>query len=176
MSRFKGPDAEESVACNLIPMIDIMFLLLLFFMLGADMSQREIESVKLPIAEQVKEDPKVKEGYETYTVNITHTDVACAAYEKGGHCSAPDHWVIKIKGHEFPDWNQLKAYLLDLAKDHPEPGAQGNPAPSRDAVMIRGDALAPCGMAQRLIETCGAVGLYKVEIGAAKPPPESPPK
>ena len=28
---------------NLIPMIDIMFLLLLFFMLGADMGQRELE-------------------------------------------------------------------------------------------------------------------------------------
>ena len=44
MSRKKG-GAAEHVNPNLIPMIDIMFLLLLFFMLGADMSQRELEEV-----------------------------------------------------------------------------------------------------------------------------------
>ena len=40
MSRFKAQEVEEQVACNLIPMIDIMFLLLLFFMLSAEMTQR----------------------------------------------------------------------------------------------------------------------------------------
>jgi hypothetical protein len=72
-NRFKGPDAEENVACNLIPMIDIMFLLLLF-MLGADMSARELEEVVLPKADQVADESKIKqegEGART-TVNIFH--------------------------------------------------------------------------------------------------------
>ena len=50
MSRFKSVEAEEQVACNLIPMIDIMFLLLLFFMLSADMTQRDTEDLTLPVA------------------------------------------------------------------------------------------------------------------------------
>ena len=49
---FKTIKAEEDVSPNLIPMIDIMFLLLLFFMLNADMSQRELEELTPPIATQ----------------------------------------------------------------------------------------------------------------------------
>ena len=54
---------QELVNPNLIPMIDIMFLLLLFFMLGADMGQRELEEVRLPKAAEVKIDkPEEKDG------------------------------------------------------------------------------------------------------------------
>ena len=56
MTRFRGPEVQEEIPCNLIPMIDIMFLLLLFFMLGADMGQRELEDVILPKALNVKEE------------------------------------------------------------------------------------------------------------------------
>ena len=48
MSRFATPQPEENVSCNLIPMIDIMFLLLLFFMLGADMTVHSIPLVINP--------------------------------------------------------------------------------------------------------------------------------
>src|SRR5258705_13787491 len=102
MSKFKGPDVEESVACNLIPMIDIMFLLLLFFMLGADMSQRELEDVILAKADQVKQESKLKaenEGGRT-TVNIFHkhqTGFTCAAYDAHQVCRENDHWLIAIR-------------------------------------------------------------------------------
>ena len=49
MSRKRSkPSVKEDVTCNLIPMVDIMFLLLLFFILGADMSQREQADLILP--------------------------------------------------------------------------------------------------------------------------------
>jgi biopolymer transport protein ExbD len=160
MSRFKSMDVEENVACNLIPMIDIMFLLLLFFMLSADMTQRTVEDVKLPIAEQAKEDPKQKEGYETTTVNLID--------EGNG-------WVVKIQGKAYPDWAVLKTELSDLAKSSPEP----NPPPgqffSSRAISLRADAAAPYKECQRLIQLCSSVGLYKIEIGAAKPAPDAPP-
>jgi biopolymer transport protein ExbD len=35
--------------------------------------------------------------------------------------------------------------------------------------MIRADADAPYAIIQSVIESCAAVGLYKVEVGAAKP-------
>src|SRR5688572_9440991 len=100
MSRFKSVDVEENVACNLIPMIDIMFLLLLFFMLSADMSQRVTEDMKIPEADMVKEDPKKKEGYETTTVNLVG--------EEGD-------WFVKIAGTGYPDWENLKRALYELA-------------------------------------------------------------
>jgi len=165
MSRFKGGDVEENVSCNLIPMIDIMFLLLLFFMLSADMTQRVAEDIPLPIAEHVKEDPKQKEGYETTTVNLVG--------ENGV-------WFVKIAGTAYPDWGVLKAHFTDLSLNSPDPtnkpGARlndpNNPYYSSRAIMLRADANAPYKEVQRLIQTCAKTGLWKIEVVAVKPPPE----
>jgi biopolymer transport protein ExbD len=153
MSRFKSMDVEENVACNLIPMIDIMFLMLLFFMLSADLSQRQIEDVTLPIAEQAKEDPKEKD-YETTTVNIV---------------GELDDWHIRISGRTFTDWGELKAFLAELAQASPEPGGQPGAFSTSRAIMLRADAKAPYREVQRLIQLCSSVGFYKIEVGAAKP-------
>src|SRR4029453_14009511 len=45
MSSVRRADTEDSVYMNVIPMVDIMFLLLLFFMLTADFGGRELEEV-----------------------------------------------------------------------------------------------------------------------------------
>jgi biopolymer transport protein ExbD len=158
MSRFKSVDVEENVACNLIPMIDIMFLLLLFFMLSADMTQRVAEDITLPIADKVKEDPKQKEGYETTTVNLVTENGA---------------WFVKIAGTAYPDWGHLRATLDDLAKASPEPGNAAGGFFSSRAIMLRAEADAPYKEVQRLIQLCSAVGLYKIEVVAAKPAPDA---
>src|SRR5438477_11697214 len=104
----KQIQSQEGISPQLIPMIDIMFLLLLFFMLGADMGQRELEEVKLPMADGVKEDKDPPAG-ETrpLTVNCYHlaeTDVTCAAYAAGSVCVNDAHWRIGIKGVDYaPD-------------------------------------------------------------------------
>jgi biopolymer transport protein ExbD len=159
MSRFKSVDVEENVSCNLIPMIDIMFLLLLFFMLSADMSQRVNEDMKMPEADMVKEDPKKKEGYESTTVNLV---------------GEMDNWFVKIAGHGYPDWENLKLALHDLAHQAGEEET-GNPAGtyfSTRAIMLRADADAPYRAVQRLIQMCSKAGFYKIEVVATKPPPK----
>src|SRR6187455_2261644 len=85
---------------NLIPMIDIMFLLLLFFMLGADMGQRELEEVMLPKAMSMKEDKENKEKDKNrLTINVYHRyEVKCQAYLKGAVCRDDAHWRTGIKG------------------------------------------------------------------------------
>ncbi|HET6201582.1 MAG TPA: biopolymer transporter ExbD, partial [Planctomycetota bacterium] len=80
MPRFKVPEVQEEVPCNLIPMIDIMFLLLLFFMLGADMGHRDLETVRLPNAENAKTDTQ-QEKDQRLTINANHKEqVTCSAY------------------------------------------------------------------------------------------------
>jgi len=155
MSRFKSQDVEENVACNLIPMIDIMFLLLLFFMLSADMTQRVTEDMTLPIADKAKEDPSEKD-YKTITVNLV---------EEGGE------WFVKIAGYAYKDWNYLRTTLHQFAQDAPEPGATPQKFTSSTAIALRADASAPYKQVQRVIQMCGAVGLYKVETVAVKPSP-----
>ena len=61
-------EVAPAVSPNLIPLIDIMFLLLLFFMLGADMSQHDLEDVRLPGAESAKSDTGA--DVQRLTINV----------------------------------------------------------------------------------------------------------
>jgi biopolymer transport protein ExbD len=154
MGRLKQVESEENVACNLIPMIDIMFLLLLFFMLSADMSQRVTEDIKLPVADMVKEDPKQEEGYKSVTVNLV---------------SENDVWFVKIAGHSYQDWGQLRQALHEFAQAEPELDNAPGAFFSRTAIMLRAESEAPYKEVQRLIQLCSKVGLYKIEVVATKP-------
>jgi len=169
----KQIQTSEGINPQIIPMIDIMFLLLLFFMVGADMGQREFEDVKLPVADQVKpDDNEVGSKGRPLTVNCYHIDereVGCKAYIDGQTCVEESHWKIGIKGIDYaPD--KLKDVLeREAALERNDPA---NPTISEKKVQIRADQSALYGHVQKIMNTCGEVGIYKVEIGAAAPPAE----
>ena len=169
MSRKKS-GAAEHVNPNLIPMIDIMFLLLLFFMLGADMGQRELEEVMLPKAMSMKEDKENKEKDKNkLTINVYHKyEVKCQAYLKGAVCRDDAHWRTGIKGKDYSEPEKLGGYLKKEA-DATRGTDPKNPQVSELKVQIRADASAPYGLAQRAMNTCAKAGIYKVEVGASRP-------
>ena len=168
----KGPSIQEDITPNLIPMIDIMFLLLLFFMLGADMSQRELETVTLPRADQIKEDTKEREKYGRTTINVRLRDESKPAAEwPREYLQDEKNWVIAIRAHAFPDYAALKTQLeaeaqLDL-QEQPDPIAKKRL--SERFVQIRADGMAPYGVVQRIIDVASQVGLFKVEVAASRP-------
>ena len=175
MSRRKPPSVKEDVTCNLIPMIDIMFLLLLFFMLSADMSQREFEDVILPQADQVKEDDAKKNENALTTINVFHRQdsdtFSCPLYAHGATCRDASHWLLSLSGHDYTRAtirDQLKT-LADLDLEPEIDPAAGKQLSARQ-VMIRADRQAPYGDVQALIQICGEVGIYKIEVAAAAPP------
>src|ERR1043165_3680371 len=94
--KVKKNQLKEDISPNVVPMIDIMFLLLLFFMLGADMSQREAIEINIPKAKAVPEPPKEEDPTKrTLTVNIHHATengALCPIHENGGVCREPGHW------------------------------------------------------------------------------------
>jgi len=175
-NRFEPPATEENVGCNLIPMIDIMFLLLLFFMLGADMSQRELEEVVLPKADQVRDEEKTKQASEggRTTVNIFHRhegpDFNCAAYTAGGICRDMSHWLIAIRANYYSldTIAQALDFEAKLEPDESVPAKDGKVLSKRH-VMIRADENSPYGYIQKVIEACAAVGIYRIEVAAARP-------
>lgn len=182
----KQVSADSAVAPNLVPMVDIMFLLLLFFMLGADMGQRELEEVKLPIADSVKEDKQeldaTKPENQRLTINIYHdTQIKCKDYEtEGGVCRDEAHWAIGIRGKDFKEHEALKLELQGLVEIYREktgtqvgPVEPGKPRPACEMkVMIRGDGAALYSYVQRAMNACGDAGIYKIEIGAAQRNPD----
>jgi biopolymer transport protein ExbD len=159
----KKPQGAQHTNPNLIPMIDIMFLLLLFFMLGADMGHRELEDVRLPKADQAKNDPP-NTVENRLTINAHHRDrTDCADYERKRICRDVSHWSLTFRGEDCTDGNKL-ATALARTND-----VSGQPLNER-RVMVRADGAAPFGLAQRAMFACAKNGIYKVEVGAAKPP------
>jgi biopolymer transport protein ExbD len=89
----KQVSADTAVAPNLVPMVDIMFLLLLFFMLGADMGQRELEEVLLPKAEARLDD---RADVDRVIVNV-HRD--------------GERWAVAVRGQDRTAPGALEATL-----------------------------------------------------------------
>ncbi|MFN0060847.1 MAG: biopolymer transporter ExbD [Planctomycetota bacterium] len=172
MGKRKNTSIQEEISPNLIPMIDIMFLLLLFFMLGADMGQRELEEVVLPQALRIKED-KTQVGVkdDRLVINVYHlysTEVPCEQYKNREVCRDSRHWRIGIKGKDYIDPEALIKRLQVETEDYrTDPN---NPLLVERGVMIRGDRSAPFGEVQKAMQCCAKVGVYKIACGAARPP------
>jgi len=143
---------DNPVSINVVTMVNIVFLLLLFIMLGADMSQRVTEDDKGPEIDVVKEDPRKKEGYETTTVNLV---------------GERDDWHVVI-GEQYIDWEHLKITLYELAHQPGEEEAGNAPGTyfSTRVIQLRAAADAPYRNVERLIQMCSKAGFYKVEFVA----------
>src|SRR5438876_139804 len=142
-----GPALQEDLSPNLIPMIDIMFLLLLFLILGADMGTRELEEVALPAARGLTKD---REPGAT-TVNVYHAEaggVACAAFREGGICTERSHWNIGVRGTDY-DPKSIGLLIKSEADLNRDPK---NPAVSERKLMIRADRSAIYEYVQKEIE------------------------
>ena len=172
----KKVSIQEDITPNLIPMIDIMFLLLLFLMIASDMGQRELEVVQLPVAEVVKEDKPDTDSTEAdrLTINVYHlltNQMSCKVYEEGGICREEKHWRMGIKGTDYEDMDKLLA-VLDKEAAVGRKGDPKNPKISERKVMIRADGSAPYGMPQKAMNVCAKAGMYKIDVGAAQPTDE----
>ncbi len=169
MSKRRGaPVPQEDISPNVIPMIDIMFLLLLFLMVAADMGAREYEEVKLPIAKDIKEDKEEKLKDKRLTVNVFHVyerDLRCDAFSGGDVCIDETHWKIGIKGQEYTR-DGVKDFLKARADEKRPPNDLS--APSELRVMIRADQAALYGFVQKVMNGCALAGIYKIEFGAAE--------
>jgi biopolymer transport protein ExbD len=155
-------NAESAVAPNLVPMVDIMFLLLLFLMVGADMGNRELEDVRLPLAKSAAEEKP--EGQEDHlTVNVFHAHEACPAYATTQLCTDRSHWSFGARGVDY-DAEKLRAFLKGVASD--DCVRTGSELPDLH-VRIRADRAALFALVQSAMACCADAKIYKVEIGAA---------
>ncbi len=174
MSKHAPPAVEESVAVNVVPLVDIMFLLLLFLMVGGDMSHRESTEVQLPQADKAVD---VNKDDETpYCVINIHPvrDPTSDADRLTPTFRAITNWQFAIAGIEYPDYfallEQLKLVAERKREDVPLPGTNPPRYLSAVLVTIRADKDAPYGMIQQAMQACAESTLYKIEVGASKPP------
>lgn len=167
MARAAAPVPEESVSPNIVPLLDVMFLLLIFLMIGSDMSVRETADVSLAVASEAKEAPTAQEG-RLATVNVVHRDIVCAAHAEGRACRDASHWAYSMRGEEFGE-DALAAHLALVGQDALEPPDKDGRQFSAVTVSIRCDRNAPYGRVQDALMACSSAGIHRTEVAAAMP-------
>jgi biopolymer transport protein ExbD len=167
------PAVEESVAVNVVPLVDIMFLLLLFLMVGGDMSHRESTELQLPKADKAKQADRSADGVKYCVINIHPiVDAKNEADEVSPEFRRIENWQFAIGGAEYTTYWALVDQLKQVAEMEYEteaiPGTKDKFL-SAVLVTIRADKNAPYGMIQQAMQACSESLLYKIDVGASMP-------
>lgn len=147
--RKKRKTESEELDLNMTPMLDIVFNLIIFFMIVTDLTQKELEQLVLPKASEAVKD----EGDEIKKRMIINIDA------KG---------VIKIRRNEFTLEN-LERPLYEFAEAHriqegPEKGLCDEP------ILVRADYGTPFEHVQSIMRMCAdqQIKIWKIQIAAAQ--------
>jgi biopolymer transport protein ExbD len=122
-------------------MIDIVFLLIIFFLCVTEMSKQEIEQITLPEAVKARDDTKPPK--DRIVVNVM----------KDG--------TYRVKGRTYTK-EDLKNFLVRRAIER-----RGPDELSTLAVKIRCDAYAPYKYAQQVMMLCMDARIWQVSFGVS---------
>jgi biopolymer transport protein ExbD len=150
---------EQGVEMDMTPMIDVVFQLIIFFVLITDLTQSELEELKLPIAKnavQDKPNPKVVRPI----LNIL-----------------PDGTMITkrktLYDPEKDDMTDTERYLADQARMMPKERDEnlGVDLPN-NPLLIRADKNTEFKFIQKVMEVCGKKGIqiWKLQLAASEDP------
>lgn len=166
MARKRRYQEEPEPEVDLTPMIDIVFNLIIFFMIVSELSNLTVEQLELSFADQAMEPKKLE----------------LAATEKVLQINVLPGGLIKVKGNPYtadPKQKDRYPWLADFLevesagyeREDPDPS---NPqlAPSKMRVNIRADKEAPFMRVQQVFDACQKHGIYKTSLAATKDNPE----
>jgi len=158
MSAAKDMQASEDAAMNMTPMIDMVFNLLIFFMLISDLNQKDLVELTLPVAYMAEED----KGQEEDDRVILNVDKYGAIMWKSQQrtldelgtilSTARDRYELKMR-------QQGKTGLEDIGG--------GNKA-SKLYVLLRADRDTPWQHVQWLMTIMAEQKLYKLQFATKK--------
>jgi len=153
-------NSDQPIEMDMTPMIDVVFQLIIFFILITDMTQSDLEELKLPIAKnsvQDKPDPKVVRP----VLNIL-----------------PDGTMItkrrELYDPEKDELTEVERYLADQARQMPQvadPALGGIKLPD-NPLLIRADKNTEFKYIQKIMEVCGKTGIqiWKLQLAASEDP------
>ena len=168
---FADDDDDASFELNMTPMVDIVFLLIIFFMIITDLSQQDLEELKLPMAEAAVED-KPDPNVVRPVINILPTGRMVV---KGDTIFAPEN-------QEKNDMKAVELYLFDQRTKMMR-GERGKgwdyfdiengegPKLPDNPLLLRADQNTPFKHIQKVMELCGKseIASWRLELAAAQP-------
>lgn len=145
--------SKQTVEVDMTPMIDCVFLLLIFFMIVSEMSSLDMESLALPFADQAQPSPK-GQVIKRIVINIQSEDA-----RKG---------FVRVQGRNY---NKEKLSEL-IRKEAIRSGEEHDPKFSKIRiyklrVLIRCDRKAKYETVQWVFDACSRNGVYKTTIAAS---------
>lgn len=145
-------DPETDMDMDMTPMIDVVFLLIIFFMVITDLTQQDLEDLKLPVADNAVADKPKPDEFRP-VVNIK-TDGSI--------------WVKRVLyfDPENPDeYKELRAFLSDVAVKMKK--ADNLPD---EPLLVRADMNTPFKYVQKVMEQCGYKGIqiWKIQLAASE--------
>lgn len=146
----KSRDATE-VEMDMTPMIDVVFLMIIFFMIVSDMSQQDLAELTLPVAEKAIDD-EAEEGRMIINI-LTDGEIEIKRGKYG-----------TLEGSEAQ--TAIRAYLSnEVAKGDREPEGF-----SVRSLLVRADQYSEFKHVQKIMRICGEAGIqiYKVHLAAAQ--------
>ncbi len=148
----KSEDSENEVELNMTPMIDVVFLLIIFFMVVSELSTLNLEEIELPLADE-------SEVLKSEKLDARH--IICNVREDG---------TIRIQGNSYKK-EQLADYLkVEADAEEREPANPSNPAvpPSKLYLTIRAHKDTKFENVQNVFDACSQNGIYKTRVMATK--------
>jgi biopolymer transport protein ExbD len=140
--RFKQPQSAEDTGFDLTPMIDVVFQLLIFFMLLLSFDKAEQDQrVTLPVSELAKPPDDAYE--EPLTVQLTSDGLILFA---GGEFSSIDQFQRTLR----TETQIIQAYEDKNVEDV--------------TIIIRADRVAKTGRVQEIIQACQSSGFRKFAL------------
>jgi len=156
-------DAETDMDMDMTPMIDVVFLLIIFFMVITDLTQQDLEDLELPLSQNAVPDKPDPDEWRPI-INIPHTG----------------KMIVKKKTYYDPEnlnraapYKELRELLVEFAgKMEKEPLNPGSPdmAPS-EPLLIRADMSTPFKYVQYVMAQAAdpSVKIWKLELAVSTP-------
>lgn len=151
-------------AVDMTPMIDVVFQLIIFFMVVTQITTQDNVALQLPDALAAnEEDPQAK---KIFTVHIA------PANQSKAMVNLPDQFGWFCYGEPDPKTPEAMkgilgkvASLVDPGKEYTGFNANGI---SENMIYVRCDARCPAGEFARLIEMMVEAKMYKIKVGIIK--------
>ncbi|NOZ21061.1 MAG: biopolymer transporter ExbD [Planctomycetes bacterium] len=142
MKRCHLPKRRTGLHLNMTPMIDVVFLLIIFFMTVAEFSRIETEEVELPVADEAAVEESVPPG--RVVINV----------DKDGRLVVSKQQV---------DFSTLQGWLRGEAQQHRIGKGEINLQ-----VLVRSDGRADFGRIQDIMLECARNGIWQISFAALK--------
>ena len=160
---FRKPAVDDAKP-NLTPMIDMTFLLVVFFMITIDLSQKEFQQVALPFAMNGIEDVEDPTQPKRLVINLLASgDIMIKKYHGKLATGSPQEQaqaLVKLR-------NELQVLTAGI-RNREDDGS------SKVPVMIHGDRSARWQYVQWIMQICAdpRIQIYKIQFAITGPNPE----